>query len=305
MNSDEAVQHLRNILDAVNPDLPGQVRSTHQRVLGEVTSRGRMIDGGAVGLLVSAFQQLIHDTAQRGLAEAKRVFSIPGMPTDEMTKAYVKGFVWGQASTIIGEADRFLSRLITDHRIFTPGSIEPSVKHYEAVCMTEIDLLFESVRNSANTQRFFASGQWFDANTALRGVFETAQKCIDIIDPYIGHRLLTLLTVKPDTTLLRIIFSAALKPVDAQSLSDFRPQYPSTQVRRLTSDLHDRFIIVDSASAYSAGHSLKDLGSKDTVLTLSPDPKIHDGITCNSKTERPRFAVSAGRLAGRTPSRRL
>ena len=143
MNSDEAVQHLRNILDAVNPDLPGQVRSTHQRVLGEVTSRGRTIDGGAIGLLVSAFQQLIHDTVQRGLAEAKRVFSIPGMPTDEMTKAYVKGFVWGQASTIIGEADRFLFQLTTGHRIFTSGSIEPLVKHYEAVCMTEIDLLFE------------------------------------------------------------------------------------------------------------------------------------------------------------------
>jgi hypothetical protein len=272
MNSAEAVQHLRNILNAVNPDLPGQVRSTHQRVLGEVTSRGQMIDGGAVGLLVSAFQQLIHDTVRRGLAEAKRVFSIPGMPTDEMTKAYVKGFVWGQASTIIGEADRFLSRLITDHRIFTPGSIEPSVKHYEAVCMTEIDLLFESVRNSANTQRFFASGQWFDANTALRGIFETAQKSIDIIDPYIGNRLFVLLTVKRDGVAVRLLFCEALKPADKQALEDFCRQFPSTLVRKLASVLHDRFIIIDSTVVYSAGHSLKDLGSKDTVLTLSPDP---------------------------------
>lgn len=238
-----------------------------------MTSRGRTIDGGAIGLLLSAFQQLIRNTVQRGLAEAKRVFSIPGVPTDEMTKAYVKGFVWDQASTIIGEADRFLFRLTTDHRVFTPGSIEPTVKHYEAVCMTEIDLLFESVRNSTRTQRFFACGQWFDANTALREIFETAQRSIDIIDPYIGHRLLTLLTVKPDTAHPRIIFSAALKPADAQSLDDFRRQLPSIQVRRLTSDLHDRFIIVDSTSAYSAGHSLKDLGSKDTVRTLSPDPK--------------------------------
>jgi hypothetical protein len=59
--------------------------------LGEVTSRGRTIDGGAIGLLLSAFQQLIRNTVQRGLAEAKRVFSIPGVPTDEMKKAYVKG----------------------------------------------------------------------------------------------------------------------------------------------------------------------------------------------------------------------
>jgi hypothetical protein len=57
---------------------------------------------------MNAFQQLIQDTMQRGLAEAKRIFSIPGMPTDEPTKVYVKAIVCGQASTIIGEVDRFL-----------------------------------------------------------------------------------------------------------------------------------------------------------------------------------------------------
>ncbi len=272
MNTDEAVEHLRNILAAVNPDLPSQVRSTHQRVLGEVTNRGRMIDGGAVGLLVSAFQQLIHDTVQRGLAEAKRVFSIPGMPTDEMAKAWVKDMVWGQACTIIGESDRFLFQLLVGHQIPQIGSIEPSVKHYEAVCMTEIDLLFESVRNSNDTQRLFSSGQWFDANTALRGIFETAQRTIDIIDPYIGNRLFVLLTAKQDGVAVRLLFGEALKPADQQALEDFCRQFPSTRVRKLTSVLHDRFIIIDSTVAYSAGHSLKDLGSKDTVLTLSPDP---------------------------------
>src|SRR5260221_14169967 len=155
----------------------------------------------------------------------------------------------------IGESDRFLFQLLVGHQIPQIGSIEPSVKHYEAVCMTEIDLLFESVRNSNDTQRLFSSGQWFDANTALRGIFETAQRTIDIIDPYIGNRLFVLLTAKQDGVAVRLLFGEALKPADQQALEDFCRQFPSTRVRKLTSVLHDRFIIIDSTVAYSAGHS--------------------------------------------------
>jgi ribose transport system ATP-binding protein len=39
----------------------------------------------------------------------------------------------------------------------------------------------------------------------------------------------------------------------------------------LQDDLHDRFIIVDNVTAYTLGHSLKDLGSKDSVITCAPD----------------------------------
>jgi hypothetical protein len=279
VNRDEAIEHLQNILAAVNPDLPARVRATRERVLGEVISRGREIDAAAINLLASAFQELIQDTAQRALAEAKRVFSLVGMPTDELTKAHVKGIVWGQACTVIGEAERSLSQLLIGH----PGvpiarSLGDSVKHFEKLSESEIDLLFEAARNSANSQRFFSSGQWFDANTTLRGIFESAQVSIDIIDPYIGHRLFVLLTAKQPTVNVRFILEQSLKPADQQSLEDFRLQYPSTRVRRLTSTLHDRFIIIDSTDAYSAGHSLKDLGSKDTVVTLSPDPSNLIGI---------------------------
>ena len=36
--------------------------------------------------------------------------------------------------------------------------------------------------------------------------------------------------------------------------------------------MHDRFIIIDSQRCYAVGHSLKDLGSKDTAVTEAPDP---------------------------------
>ena len=68
MNTDEAVRNLQNVLSAISPDIPAQVRATRERVLGEATKRGREIDHSAIALLVSAFQQLIQDTAQQGLA---------------------------------------------------------------------------------------------------------------------------------------------------------------------------------------------------------------------------------------------
>src|SRR5260370_41918133 len=99
--------------------------------------------------------------------------------------------------------------------------------------MTEIDLLFESVRNSDDTQRLFSSGQWFDANTALRGIFEPAQRTIDIIDPYIGNRLFVLLTATQDGVALRLLFGQALKPPDQQPFEDFYRQFPPSRRRKL------------------------------------------------------------------------
>jgi hypothetical protein len=80
-----------------------------------------------------------------------------------------------------------------------------------------------------------------------------------------------LLTAKQDEAVVRFIFKEALKQRTNNLWMTFAASI-LPRVRQLTSDVHDRFIIVDSTSAYSAGHSLKDLGSKDTVLTLSPDP---------------------------------
>ena len=31
--------------------------------------------------------------------------------------------------------------------------------------------------------------------------------------------------------------------------------------------MHDRFIIIDRNATYAVGHSLKDLGSKNTIIT--------------------------------------
>lgn len=45
------------------------------------------------------------------------------------------------------------------------------------------------------------------------------------------------------------------------------------ELRERRSGMHDPFIIINRSSAYVAGHSLKDVDSKDTILTDAPDPK--------------------------------
>jgi hypothetical protein len=45
------------------------------------------------------------------------------------------------------------------------------------------------------------------------------------------------------------------------------------ELREQRSGMHDCFIIIDRSIAYIAGHSLKHVGSKDTILTDAPDPK--------------------------------
>ena len=58
-----------------------------------------------------------------------------------------------------------------------------------------------------------------------------------------------------------------------QTAADFKKEPGGLEPRERRSRMHDRFIIIDCSIAYVAGHSLKDVGSKDTTLTDAPDPK--------------------------------
>src|SRR6202007_2115059 len=110
-------------------------------------------------------------------------------------------------------------------------------------------------------------------NLTLRRIFEDARTHIDVIDPYVGVRLLALLSVKDNAINIRIIHNPVrIKAADIQALKDFKKQFSNVEIRVLQDDLHDRFIIVDNVTAYTIGHSLKDLGSKDSVITLATDP---------------------------------
>ena len=52
----------------------------------------------------------------------------------------------------------------------------------------------------------------------------------------------------------------------------FRTQYPSAEMKTVTGTLHDRFILSDRKAGVHLGHSIKDLGKKDTRVNRITDP---------------------------------
>jgi hypothetical protein len=272
MTEDEALGHLRNVLAEKNPNLNRLVHATEQRVLAEVAARGRVYDGPAAGNLAFTFVALIRDTLKSALEETKRIFSMPGMPVGDSTKAGVKAILSELQNQLVGLAQGWLDRLAASHPTTPkPRPLASEIESSATAWSSEIDLLFHAANASEERQVILRAGETLNANLVLRQIFQSAQSSIEISDPYLGDRLFALLSAKQPQVSIRIL-SASVKQVDRQTATDFKKQYGGLELREQKSGMHDRFIIIDRSSAYVVGHSLKDLGSKDTALTETPDP---------------------------------
>jgi len=116
------------------------------------------------------------------------------------------------------------------------------------------------------------AGEGFKANRVLREILSLAKQEVSIIDPYIGPPLFDLLEDTASKKQVRIITSEKSKEDAFLAYDAFRKQYPKTEVRVLGEGLlHDRYILLDRARGFHVGHSLKDLGTKDTQLNLLKD----------------------------------
>lgn len=112
------------------------------------------------------------------------------------------------------------------------------------------------------------AGEFFTGNRVLRNIISLCQRELCIIDPYVGELLFDLLESKASTVRIRIITSERVSKGSRASMDAFCKQYPKVEVKiRGNNTLHDRFVIVDGAKAFLFGHSLKDLGKKDTHIT--------------------------------------
>jgi len=275
MTDDETLRHLRNVLAEKNPDLNRLGRDTAQRYLGQATARGRVYDGSIAGGLARTFVSLIRDRMKNALEETKRIFSMPGVPVDDSTKADVKTILSDLQNQLVGLAQRSLDGLAERHPTTPkPGPIasEAEIKSLATAWPSEIDLLFQAASASQGRQVILRAGETLKANLMLRQIFQSAQSSIDVYDPYIGVRFFASLSDKRRQVSVRIL-SANVKPADRQTAMDFKKDYGGLELCEQKSGMHDRFIIIDRTTAYMVGHSMKDLGSRDTAVTEPPDPK--------------------------------
>lgn len=110
-----------------------------------------------------------------------------------------------------------------------------------------------------NSQLFF-DGEFYDAYTLIQSLFESANKEIIIIDNYTDRTILDRLVVKKSNVQVTIYTSINSRLL-AKDINAFNNQYGGLNVR-YTTNVHDRYIIIDQNKLYHLGHSIKDLGKK-------------------------------------------
>ena len=122
-----------------------------------------------------------------------------------------------------------------------------------------------------NTQLFF-DGEFYDAYTLIQSLFESANKEIVIIDNYIDRTILDRLVVK-NCNVQVIIYTSINLRLLSRDIDAFNKQYGSLDVK-YTTNVHDRYIIIDQSKLYHLGHSIKDLGKKIFSISESDNNLI-------------------------------
>ena len=108
--------------------------------------------------------------------------------------------------------------------------------------------------------QLFFDGQLYDAYTLIQSLFESANNEIIIIDNYVDRTILDRLVVK-NRNVQVIIYTSINTRLLGRDINTFNSQYGGLDVR-YTTNVHDRYIIIDQNKIYHLGHSIKDLGKK-------------------------------------------
>jgi hypothetical protein len=147
----------------------------------------------------------------------------------------------------------------------------------------KFDLLIKT--NLPPTEGIFYDGQIFDAYQFASDIIKSATKSIVLIDNYVDESVLTLLS-KRNSEVAAMIYTASISKQLKLDLKRFNAQYPKVEVKTFTKS-HDRFLIVDHATVYHIGASLKDLGKKWFAFSkIELDAvELINKLTCVNHTE--------------------
>jgi hypothetical protein len=138
--------------------------------------------------------------------------------------------------------------------------IESDVHQKETDKKVDELFTFMDKYNIKETQGIFFQGQIFDAYAKFESFLSAATKEIILIDNYIDLSILQRLAKKKKGVNVTIYTDPKTK-LTAQDVQTFNVQYPTLTVNH-TTKTHDRFLIIDNATIYHIGASLKDLGKK-------------------------------------------
>lgn len=122
---------------------------------------------------------------------------------------------------------------------------------------------------SIDREGIFVAGQPFDAMLAITSILRAASKSITVIDAYVSDHTLSLLGVKADAVVAKVLTKTqSANATFITAARAFIAQYaagPTLEVRT-TNAFHDRFIVVDDVDYYHFGASLKDAARRSAFM---------------------------------------
>ena len=112
-------------------------------------------------------------------------------------------------------------------------------------------------------QKIFFDGQFYDAFAQMKKFIRLAKKELIIIDPYFDDSVLPIIAQKRAGVRVTVVnCPRGAKLLHAVDVNQFNLQYANSLVIKTTDKFHDRFLIIDNASAIHIGASLNYLGKK-------------------------------------------
>ena len=150
------------------------------------------------------------------------------------------------------------------------------------VVIENIELTISNIENNYKPQEFkhsqlFFDGQFYDSYTLIQSLFESANNEIIIIDNYVDRTILDRLVVK-NRNVEVIIYTSINTRLLGRDINTFNSQYGGLDVR-YTTNVHDRYIIIDQNKIYHLGHSIKDIGKKISTISESDKELIKELLT--------------------------
>ncbi len=150
---------------------------------------------------------------------------------------------------------------------------------YRALAVTELESIM------AMKESFIPAGKGFDAFSAITKVFDSANKEILVIDPYLDKKVLTEFALAIlDNVKIRLLADESGHKESLQlAIKKWVKQYGDLRPIELRlapkGVLHDRLIIVDNATVWSATQSFKDFATRSSgkiMQSQEPSAEIKD-----------------------------
>lgn len=168
-----------------------------------------------------------------------------------------------------------IRRFISDNSFLFEqiSKVETSQLEYQRKTDEKIEQIFDYISEHEETmQKIFFEGQIYDAFSLIISLIKKAYKEIILIDCYVDIETLNLLSKKKTGVSVNIytLKHTRLTEIDIKKFND---QYPELIVK-YTSTFHDRFLIIDTNTAYHIGASLKDAGKRCFAINHIQDKGI-------------------------------